>query len=82
MKKRYMRIAVVMASILCILSGCGQVNKTTEGRMIEGLEELGTIQVISREDGSGTRSTFAELVDFHAEGEVEGQTSEESKNIL
>lgn len=76
MKKRYMRIAVVMASILCILSGCGQVNKTTEGRMIEGLEELGTIQVISREDGSGTRSTFAELVDFQAEGEVDGKQSD------
>lgn len=65
MKKRYMRIAVVMASILCILSGCGQVNKTTEGRMIEGLEELGTIQVISRENVKTLT--------------VEGQTSEESK---
>ena len=36
--------------------------------MVEGLKELGTICVISREDGSGTRSTFAGLAGFQTEG--------------
>lgn len=31
---------------------------------ISGLDKLGNVMVITREDGSGTRSTFSQLIDF------------------
>lgn len=79
-------LAVLLLVAALSLAGCGMSAGNSGGQLsqeqVDCLEKLGKIKVISREDGSGTRSTFAELVDFHAEGEVEGQTSEESKNIL
>lgn len=53
------------------LTGCGNGNARNEENSrekTEGLEELGEIAVISREEGSGTRDTFAVLADFTAEG--------------
>lgn len=39
-------------------------NKGAAQQKAEGLDKLGQIHVISREEGSGTRNTFAELAGF------------------
>lgn len=72
MNKKYVKTGIVLVSALLLFSGCTQSagNLSKESQMVEGLKELGTIRVISREDGSGTRSTFAELAGFQGEGEV------------
>ncbi|MCI6867262.1 MAG: substrate-binding domain-containing protein [Lachnospiraceae bacterium] len=72
MNKKYVKTGIVLVSALLLFSGCTQSagNLSKESHMVEGLKELGTIRVISREDGSGTRSTFAELAGFQGEGEV------------
>jgi len=45
------------------LSACaGTSNQSTS--KVDGLDALGTVQVISREDGSGTRNAFAQLLGF------------------
>ena len=64
MNRAYKKIAILAAASLCLLSGCGQSKGNSSGRNAEGLKELGAIQVVSREEGSGTGSTFAELADF------------------
>lgn len=44
------------------LSGCAG---TSEGvRQVSGLDTLGAVQVVSREEGSGTRNSFADLLGF------------------
>lgn len=43
------------------LSGC---TKDVKLEKVEGLDALGSIQVVSREEGSGTRSAFAQAVGF------------------
>lgn len=51
--------------LLGILAGCNSSEKSAEqSTKTEGLDKLNEIQVISREEGSGTRSTFAELLGF------------------
>ena len=50
MNKKSMIIAVAIASMMFLLGGCsmsGQ-SKSGERQQVEGLKELGTIQVISR----------------------------------
>ncbi len=51
-----------------LLGGCGAAKTTPEP--VEGLEALGSVHVISREEGSGTRSAFAELVGFDESADV------------
>ncbi|MGN0435924.1 MAG: substrate-binding domain-containing protein [Wujia sp.] len=70
MKSKSRKIIAVMVSILCIVSGCSKTKDTGSSaeRNVEGLDKLGAIQVVSREEGSGTRSTFADLVDFQSDG--------------
>lgn len=50
------------------MAGCGSSGAEVNGKQVEGLEELGKIKVISREEGSGTRSVFAELTGFSGTG--------------
>lgn len=61
MKLRH--IAVLTMTVLC-LAGCSDAAKmqTVSGA---GLEQLGPITVIAREEGSGTREVFAESVGFY-----------------
>ena len=61
MKLRH--IAVLAMTVLC-LAGCSDAAKmqTVSGA---GLEQLGQITVITREEGSGTREVFAESVGFY-----------------
>lgn len=56
-------LAAVAAVVLC--AGCSSTKKTQQDKTItEGLDRLGEIHVIAREDGSGTRSVFAGLLGF------------------
>ncbi|NCB92949.1 MAG: hypothetical protein EOM40_10390 [Clostridia bacterium] len=58
------------------ISGCNNSENVQENVTVEGLDELGEIQVISREDGSGTRSAFAQLVGFDGTSEDGGQSDQ------
>ncbi|MGN0377263.1 MAG: substrate-binding domain-containing protein [Suilimivivens sp.] len=67
--------ALLLAGIAVAgLIGCGNSSQQEENVAVEGLDELGEITVVSREEGSGTRSTFAQLLDF--------QDNEEEKTDL
>lgn len=61
------RLTFLMLLVLLILvsGGCDSNGQNAEqSQRIEGLDRLNEIQVISREEGSGTRSAFAELAGF------------------
>ena len=51
------------------LIGCGNAKQQEKSTSVEGLSELGKITVVSREEGSGTRSTFAQLLGFQSKEE-------------
>lgn len=53
--------------IVC-LAGCGQKSTQVDKDNNEELSKLGKIKVISREEGSGTRETFALLAGFNKDG--------------
>ena len=54
--------------LMTALIGCGQKNSQVDKNNSEELNKLGQIQVISREEGSGTRNTFASLAGFNKDG--------------
>ena len=54
--------------LVTALIGCGQKNSQVDKNNNEELNKLGQIQVISREEGSGTRDTFASLAGFNKDG--------------
>ncbi|MCD7918917.1 MAG: substrate-binding domain-containing protein [Clostridiales bacterium] len=56
------RILPLLLTVALTLSGCGAEGQTLAA--VDGLDDLGAVQVVSREEGSGTRSAFAELVGF------------------
>lgn len=61
------RMPFLMLLVLMILvsGGCSSNEQNAgQGQKTEGLDQLNEIQVISREEGSGTRSAFAELAGF------------------
>lgn len=75
-------LAVLLLVAALSLAGCG-MSAGNSGRQlsqeqVDGLEKLGKIKVISREDGSGTRSTFAELAGFAGEGKGADLTREDA----
>ncbi len=61
MRKRK-RILSLLLALALTLSGCGAAGGSLAA--VDGLDDLGQVQVVSREEGSGTRSAFAELVGF------------------
>ena len=66
---RFKRMGILFVACLVLtLAGCSSMYGVSEGTstyiQITGLDELGEIQVISREAGSGTRSAFAQMADF------------------
>lgn len=62
-----------------LLTGCSDSNEAVKRRKVEGLEQLGNITVISREEGSGTRNVFAELLGFtDVNAELADQTREDA----
>lgn len=67
----------IIAGLLffCLLlgvTGCMEAGNAPTQSQVAGLDKLGEVQVFSREEGSGTRSTFAQLVGFDQNSE--GQT--------
>lgn len=56
MKRKWVKGVVAAGVIGCLLAGCAS-EKTAH---LDGLDKLGAIKVVAREEGSGTRSTFAE----------------------
>ena len=62
--RRLLASAAMGIFMLSVLTGCttAEQNKTTAA---EGLDELGMITVIAREEGSGTREVFAESLGFY-----------------
>lgn len=68
------KIWILMVCSILAITGCS--NKDTEPTMepVAGLEKLGSIQVVAREEGSGTRSTFAQLAEFQTDENKEKKT--------
>lgn len=65
MKRKRMLLFLVLVSLLLAVLGCqSEEPVSAQNQKVEGLDKLGDIQVISREEGSGTRSTFAQLAGF------------------
>lgn len=65
MKSRKKPFLLAGICLLLLLSGCADTGQTGgQDTRTEGLEKLGSILVISREEGSGTRNAFAELSGF------------------
>ncbi len=73
-KKKRIQILLCALGLTAALFGCGSEDTAQSSTSVEGLDALGDIQVIAREDGSGTRSAFAQLVDFEASGAETEQT--------
>ncbi|MCD7945518.1 MAG: substrate-binding domain-containing protein [Clostridiales bacterium] len=75
MRKRK-RILSLLLAVALTLSGCGAAGQGLAA--VDGLDALGEVQVVSREEGSGTRSAFAELVGFDesTDGEHTDATTE------
>ena len=75
-------LAVLLLMAALSLAGCGTSAGNSGVQLsqeqVDGLEKLGKIKVISREDGSGTRSTFAELAGFAGEGKGADLTREDA----
>lgn len=75
-------LAVLLLVAVFSLAGCGMSAGNSGGQLsqeqVDGLEKLGKIKVISREDGSGTRSTFAELAGFAGGGKGADLTREDA----
>lgn len=73
-RKKYCLLFICTVFLISVLGGCTNDSQATaKSTKIEGLDKLNEIQVISREDGSGTRSTFAQLAGFldNTEGKID-----------
>ena len=71
MKNRKVMLGIIVLTAIC---GCRSV-RTHESilkEQISGLDKLGNVMVITREDGSGTRSTFSQLIDFDEKNKETG----------
>lgn len=53
----------IVMPVVLLLTGCSS-QKENQLKPVSGLEQLGEIQVVAREDGSGTRDAFASLLGF------------------
>lgn len=65
------KLLLLLPAFLLLLTGCGQ-------KTIPDLSQMGKLQVISREDGSGTKAEFENLVDTDASGTKEIAASTEN----
>lgn len=69
----------LLAAAGLIFAGCSNAKETVKRGEVAGLDQLGTITVISREEGSGTRNVFAELLGFaDVNAELSDQTREDA----
>lgn len=83
MKKKTRDICLIaMTACMTLVSACGNTKESTNVQQVEGLEEFGDIEVVTREDGSGTRGVFAEalgLVEHSEENESKDRITEQGK---
>lgn len=61
LKKKLLKKAAVIGMMATMITGCSQEVQTTH---VDGLNSLGKIEVVSREEESGTRNVFAERQGF------------------
>ena len=74
MKTKKIGIALAVVSV-ALLFGCSPVSgikSISSKTQVEGLDQLGAITAVAREDGSGTRNVFAELLGFDEKNKETG----------
>lgn len=81
MQRKNMAFFLSVILMLLMLSGCSSTQNSEQNQKIEGLDKLNGIQVISREEGSGTRSAFAELAGFSGSDESRPDLTTEQAQI-
>ena len=72
--KKKIGIALAVVSV-ALLFGCSPVSgrkSISSKTQVEGLDQLGAITAVAREDGSGTRNVFAELLGFDEKNKETG----------
>ena len=71
MKNRKAMLGIIVLTAIC---GCRSVgtHESILKEQIAGLDKLGNVMVITREDGSGTRSTFSQLTGFDEKNKETG----------
>ncbi|MGN1193645.1 MAG: substrate-binding domain-containing protein [Dorea sp.] len=79
-KKR--KILLMVLAFACLFAGCNSSDQKEETTRVEGLDQLGAVEVISREDGSGTRSTFAQLAGFASESADSKQSDDTTEDAV
>lgn len=76
--KGLLLLLITGALLMTGSTGCSKQAADTKQKE-EGLDKLGQIGVISREEGSGTRGTFAQLAGFVQENTDKDQTVKDAK---
>lgn len=76
--KGLLLLLITGALLMTGSTGCSKQAADTKQK-VEGLDKLGQIGVISREEGSGTRGTFAQLAGFVQENTDKDQTVKDAK---
>lgn len=72
--KRMRKICLVFVTgMVCILGGCGK-EEASSADLSSQLKQLGQIVPVTRETGSGTRSSFAQALGIHVKGEDDRDT--------
>ena len=74
MKRKWVKGVVAAGVIGCLLAGCASAKPAH----LDGLDKLGAIEVVTREEGSGTRSTFAEKTGIVDDATGMDQTTKDS----
>lgn len=78
MRLRQVTCVACAVALACSLTACGSGNEDTV-ESVEGLDELGEVTVVAREEGSGTRSVFSGdvgLIETDESGEEVDVTTE------
>lgn len=81
MQRKNVAFFLSVILMLLVLSGCSSAQNSEQNQKIEGLDKLNGIQVVSREEGSGTRSAFAELAGFSGSNESRPDLTTEQAQI-
>ena len=76
--KGLLLLLITGALLMTGSTGCSKQAADTKQK-VEGLDKLGQIGVISREEGSGTRGTFAQLAGFVQENTDKDQTVKDAQ---
>ena len=63
-QRKYLVVIAILTVLAVVLSACRSGTDNTEKPDKEALKSLGKIQVIAREDGSGTWAVFAQMTEL------------------